>query len=148
MKETSLDRIPLLQDHEDAQPFVFYNTDLHRIEFVHGNTTNIIQLAKGTPITVEPTSGTSGLRIGRENEVLKYDGHDHEPIQAWKTTDHGTALHDSRGHIFCSIKENGPDDDIIITVKRKKRYYYISFPYSPYQIHEERVSCPPNWIVK
>lgn len=135
MTETNMNRIPLVLD-PDGRPFVFHNTDLHRIEFVHGNTMNIIRLSKDTPVTVEPPVGELGFMIRDE----EYNDCGSKPVYSKQAADYGEEVRDSRGHIFCSIKEYGPDDDIIITVKRARRHYFIYFAYSPWQLGEEKIA--------
>ena len=87
---------------------------------------------------MEPPVGTPGFE---NRDAAENDRNREQPaIYAKTIPDYGQELHDSRGHVFCSIKEYGHDDDIIITVKRDKRHYYIYFPYSPNQPDEERIA--------
>lgn len=139
MAETSTNLIPLIQDC-DGQPFVFHNPDQHRIEFVHGEIRSIIQLTKDTPVTVEPKVGAPGFAIREEVERRESLPGGIKAVYAKQAADYGEKLYDSRGHVYCSIKEYGPESDIIITVRRDKCHYFIYFPYGPYQPDEEKIA--------
>lgn len=140
MKDSDMNRTPLIQNR-DGKPFVFYNTDLNRIEFVHGHTRSVIRLSKDAKVSVMPPLGEPGFLIREDKEAHEKNGiFKGKAVYAEQTADYGEPIRDSRGHIFCSIKEYGPDDDIIITVRRDKRHYFIYFPYSPWQSGEERIA--------